>query len=127
MPSHDDAAELAAVERLRLKALVDADISTAAAVHADDFQLVTPSGDTYTKMEYLALIETGEVSYIVWDPLDIDGRVTGDAGCLRYHSLLNLAVGGTEVGLGRFWHTDYYERRNGRWQVVFSQATAMSD
>jgi hypothetical protein len=24
---------------------------------------------------------------------------------------------------GTMWHTDYYERREGRWQVVWSHAT----
>jgi hypothetical protein len=122
-----DAAELAAVERLRLKALVDADIAAAEQVHADDFHLVTPAGSTHSKIEYLALIGSGEVNYLVWEPIDIDARVSGHAGCVRYHSLLNVVVDGSEVGLGRYWHTDYYERRHGRWQVVFSQATAIND
>ena len=39
----------------------------------------------------------------------------------------DVVVDGSEVGLGRYWHTDYYERRHGRWQVVFSQATAIND
>lgn len=126
MASRSGAAELAAVERRRLKALVAADIPAAEPIHADDFQLVTPNGSIYTKTEYLALIESGEVSYLVWEPIDLDARVTGHAGCVRYHSLLNIVVDGSEVGPGRYWHTDYYENRQGRWQVVFSQATAIS-
>jgi hypothetical protein len=120
-----DAAELADLERRRLKALVDADTETAEAIHADDFQLVTPSGSTYTKTEYLASIKRGELQYLVWQPLDIDARVSGDAGCVRYRSRLNIVVGGFENGLGDYWHTDYYEKRGGRWRVVFSQATAI--
>lgn len=123
----DAGVELADVERQRLKALVDADISTAERIHADDFQLVTPNGSTYTKSEYLGLIGSGEVEYLVWEPIDIDVRVSGDAGCVRYQSLLNIVVSGSEAGLGRYWHTDYYERRHGRWVVVFSQATAIAD
>ena len=125
MVSRGDAAELAAIERRRLRALVDADIALAELIHADDFQLVTPSGSAYSKTEYLALIESGEVSYLVWEPMDLDARVSGHAGCVRYHSLLNIVVDGFELGPGRYWHTDYYEKRQGRWQVVFSQATAI--
>jgi hypothetical protein len=31
---------------------------------------------------------------------------------------------GHEVLPGRYWHTDYYEKRESGWQVVWSQATA---
>jgi len=37
-----------------------------------------------------------------------------------------IVVDGFEVGLGGYWHTDYYAMRQGRWQVVFSQATAIA-
>ena len=121
-----DEAELAGLERRRLKALVEADIDTAEDIHAEGFQLVTPGGDAYSKSEYLGMIERGEIDYLVWEPVDIDVRVSGDAGCLRYRSKLNIIVGGSEVGLGDYWHTDYYERHQGRWQVVFSHATAIA-
>jgi hypothetical protein len=126
MQAGEEEAALADVERMRLKALVEADMEAAELCHADDFQLVTPSGRTFSKAEYLGLIASRELNYLVWEPLDIAARVEGDAGCLRYHSLLNVAVGGSESGLDRYWHTDYYERRAGRWQVVFSQATAIA-
>jgi hypothetical protein len=122
-----DTADLGALERRRLKALVDADIETAWCIHADDFQLVTPSGSAHTKTEYLGLIERGEIKYLVWEPIDIDARVNGDAGCVRYQSRLNIVVDGFEAGMGSYWHTDYYEIRQGRWQVVFSQATAIAN
>lgn len=126
MPAPNEEAELADLERRRLKALVDGDIEVAQDIHADDFQLVTPSGSAHTKGEYLGLIERGEIEYLVWDPLDIDVRINGDAGCLRYRSQLNIVVDGFEVGRRDYWHTDYYEKRRGRWQVVFSHATVIA-
>ena len=119
----DVPAELANIERRRLKALVDADVAAAEELHADDFQLVTPSGAAYTKDEYLGDIASGAVDYRVWEPHEIDVRVCGDAGCLRYHSELEIVVAGRKIDLSRYWHTDYYERRDGRWQVIFSHAT----
>lgn len=119
-------ADLAQVERARLRALVDADISTADRLHADEFQLVTPGGGTYTKGEYLAGIASGEIVYVRWDPFDISVRTVGDAGCVRYHAILEMVFAGRALGVGRFWHTDYYERRDGRWQVVWSQATRIA-
>ena len=37
-----DAAALRDIERRRLRALLQADMDTAAALHADDYQLITP-------------------------------------------------------------------------------------
>jgi len=34
-----------------------------------------------------------------------------------------IVVAGRKIDLSRYWHTDYYERRDGRWQVIFSHAT----
>jgi uncharacterized protein DUF4440 len=116
-------AELADIERRRLRALVDADVAAADELHAEDFQLVTPSGDAVTKGDYLAGIASGEIDYVRWDPLDVAARVCGDAGCVRYHSILEIVVAGQAVGARRYWHTDYYERRSSGWQVVWSQAT----
>jgi len=117
-------AELADVERQRLRALVAADVRLAAELHADDFQLVTPSGDTYSKDAYLEGVAAGEINYLHWEPEAIDARVRADAGCVRYRSTIEIVVEGRALPAGRYWHTDYYERRDGRWQVVWSQATA---
>jgi hypothetical protein len=131
MPPHGretaDEKELAEVERQRLLALVAADVRAADALHANDFQLVTPAGNTYSKDEYLGDVASGEVDYQQWEPETIEARVRGDAGCVRYRSTIKIVVGGQSLGPGRYWHTDYYERRDGRWQVVWSQATETSE
>ena len=126
--SHDRVgeAELAEVERQRLRALVNADVAAADQLHASDFQLVTPSGDTYSKDEYLGDVASGEIDYLQWDPEEVEARVRGDAGCVRYRSTIRIVVGGQELEPGRYWHTDFYERRSGRWQVIWSQATKTS-
>jgi hypothetical protein len=115
--------DLAEVERRRLRALVDADIVTAEELHADDFQLITPRGVPYSKGEYLDAVRSGLIDYLVWNPDEIEARVDRDAGCLRYTATINMRFDGREVGPRRYWHTDYYERVDGRWHVVWSQAT----
>jgi hypothetical protein len=93
--------ELVDVERRRLRALVDADLVVAEQLHADDFQLITPSGGSLSKEEYLQAVASGEVNYLVWAPGDIDARVIGDAGCLRYRSTIKIIVDGHESGPSR--------------------------
>jgi hypothetical protein len=115
--------DLAEIERRRLRALVDADLGVADEPHADDFQLITPGGDSLSKQEFLQAIAAGDVHYLVWKPEEIESLVHEDSACLRYRSTIKIVVDGQESGPGRYWHTDFYEKRAGRWQVVWSQAT----
>lgn len=113
-------------ERRRLRALVDADTATAMPLHAPDFQLVTPSGATMTREQYLGRLARRTLDYVVWEPDSISARVYGTEAVLRYQSRLIMVVAGRDT-LKPFahWHTDLYEKRDGHWQVVWSQATAI--
>jgi hypothetical protein len=119
----DTAAELIAIERRRLRSLVDGDDTTAQELHADDYQLVTPSGNTYSKEEYLGDIATGIMKYRVFEPAsEIAVQLLGEGAALRYRVRIDIRFAdGGDAGL--FWHTDLYRRANGRWQAVWSQAT----
>ena len=111
-------------ERERLQALVAADLDVADRLHADDFQLITPSGLVLSKEQYLGKIASGELNYQVWEPdAPIDVRLYDRVALIRYRSQLDIVDSGHQVGLKRYWHTDSYEQRDGLWQVVWSQAT----
>lgn len=116
-------AEVRTVEHERLRALVDADLEVSRRLHADDFQLINPLGQSLSKDQYLGAIASGQVDYLVWEPEEIAVRVHGDAAVIRYRARLQNVVRGQENPLAHFWHMDAYEKRNGRWQVVWSQAT----
>jgi hypothetical protein len=53
----------------------------------------------------------------------MDVRVYGQAAVVRYQSKEEVVVGGQKVPLGSYWHTYAYEKRDGRWQVVWEQTT----
>ena len=122
---------LRTIERARLRALVEANVDVARPLHADDFQLITPSGVALSKEEYLGRVASGHFDYRVWEPDAIAVRVQGKMALLRYQAHLDIVVGGHTGPPGpprppeRYWHTDSYEQRDGRWQVVWSQATAI--
>ena len=125
---NDEVETIRATERARLKALVEADLPRARELHADDFQLVTPGGQTYSKEQYLGDIQSGAVDYLVWEPDSaIQVRALRDAAVIRYRSRLEIVVGGEKIPLQKYWHTDSYEKLNGRWQVVWSQATRITE
>jgi hypothetical protein len=60
--------KLRAIERERLRSLVDADIPKARRLHADDFQLINPNGGPMSKEKYLGNIASGELAYLEWNP-----------------------------------------------------------
>ena len=121
--AQDEADTLRATERQRVRALVDGDIETARRLHADDFQLINPAGITLSKTEYLGEIASGNLDYLVWEPETMEVRWYGESAVLRYRAQAQAVAAGQKTPLRRFWHTDVYEKRDRRWQAVWSQAT----
>lgn len=120
-PSDEDT--IRATERERLRALRDGDIEAAERLHADDFELITPDGVRLTKEAYLTGVRTGDIRYLKWEPDDIRVHLYDGGAAIRYTSLIEIVDDGEHFGPNRYWHTDVYERRDGQWQLVWSQAT----
>jgi phosphoglucomutase len=123
-PAQDLGALLEEVERRRLRALVEGDVATAEILHADDYQLITPGGAMLSKSDYLAGIADETLSYRRFEPEgEVMVRMLGSsAAAVRYRVAIEITwEGGADSG--RFWHTDLYELRDGRWQAVWSHAT----
>jgi hypothetical protein len=111
---------------VRLGELVDADVAIAGPLHAEDFRVIPPDGFLLSRDAYLGAVEAGNIDYLVFEPIsEIDVRVYGEGAVLTYQSRVDVDV----ARRGRFtlgaWHTYLYERRAGRWQVVWEQATAV--
>jgi hypothetical protein len=118
-----EADQIRSIEHKRLRALVEADMEVARQLHADDFQLITPTGDSLSREQYLGAVASGDIDYLVWKPDAIEVRLSGEMALIRYSSQIEIVVGSQRIPLRRYWHTDSYERRNGHWQAVWSQAT----
>lgn len=115
---------LRATVRAQWRDLVAKDMQAADRVYADDFQLIAAPGGTLGKAEYLGGIASGRFDYRVWEPdSPIAVRLYCDGAAVRYRSRFEIVVSGRLIPLGNYWHMDVYERRDGRWQVVWSQAT----
>jgi hypothetical protein len=78
-----EADAIRSIERARLAALVAGDMATAAALHAEDFQLVDPGGGVWSKGEYLGALSSGQLDYIVWEPEEIAVRHEGRQAVIR--------------------------------------------
>ena len=126
--AEDSSDAIREVERERLAALVTGDLRAAHAMHADDYELITPGGATMSKAQYLGDLESGAIRYVVFEPRsEIRVRIRGDAAIVRYLARIDIRFNGGGRDQTLVWHTDYYERRDGRWQAVWSQATRTSE
>jgi hypothetical protein len=117
--------DLRDLERRRLRSLVEADMDTAEALHAPDFELVTPSGTVWSREHYLGGIGSGDIDYRRFEAVtEIDVLHDGDLAVLRYRSEIDIAVSGGVPGPLTCEHLDVYQRdADGAWRVRWSQAT----
>jgi uncharacterized protein DUF4440 len=115
------AEQMRQLEHRRLEALVAGDRAAADRLTAEDYHLISPFGTIDDKAAELRSLD-GHF-YVSLTPGPIAVRRAGpDGAILRYQitAVVRLRAGPHEA---HYWHTDYYERRGGRWQVVWSQST----
>lgn len=118
-PDHREAF-FRSLEQKRTQALVSRDMATIEALHAPDYELITPAGRVFRRAEYLAAIEQAPF-YAGWEIGPMGFRFGVDTAALRYQAALLFPSGRTV----RCWHTDLYQELEGRWQAVWSQATEL--
>jgi len=117
------AARLPDIERRRLQALERADTVTAAPLHAEDYWLITPNGSELTKSDYLSAIASGRLRYQAFVPVSEMAVLGGsEVVVLRYRARISFDDGPGVI----CWHTDCYRLQDETWQVVWSQATAIT-
>ena len=123
--SSSQAGRLRAIETTRLQALVDADTATARDLTAPDFELINPAGAPLSRDAFLGGVDAGVIDFLVLEPSSpIAVRLSGDSASLRYRTAFDLVVGGTHL-THEAWTTALYERRDGRWKIVWGQSTAI--
>jgi len=117
--------QLRAIETTRLQALVDADTATARKLIAPDFQVINPAGASLSREDLLGAVDAGVLDFLVIEPsAPIAVRLSGESAALRYQTAYDVVLGATHV-THTAWTTALYERRAGRWQIVWEQTTAI--
>jgi hypothetical protein len=116
---------LRTIEQTRTEALVDADTATAGSLMAGDFQAINPAGVVLSKDDLLGGVQAGVVDFLAESPVSpIAVRLYGDSAALRYEVNFDLFFAGIRLTHAA-WITALYERREGRWQIVWEQTTAI--
>jgi hypothetical protein len=119
--------QLEAIERERIRSLVDADMPAARLYHADDFELITPNGRALSKEQYLGQVADGSLDYLVWEPEEIRVRLFRNSAVLRYRAHVRISDKVSQRRDLHFWYTGLYEKRLGQWQVVWAHATVVKE
>jgi len=108
------------LEACRTRAIVERDLGTIERLHAPEYQLITPTGRTYSRARYLEMIKA-EPFYAAWEHGPIEVRASAEMAVVRYQAKITLSSG----RIVECWHTDTYELRASAWQAVWSQATEL--
>jgi ketosteroid isomerase-like protein len=112
------------VERTLLRAAVNGDTHTAGALLAPGFQQIDVTGTPETRADYMANIGGG-IDFVTLKPIEpIAVRVHGDSAVARVKLRFKVVAHGQTVQ-HQGWTTDLFQRRDGRWKVVWSQSTAI--
>jgi|tagenome__1003787_1003787.scaffolds.fasta_scaffold20909534_3 hypothetical protein len=123
--SSQEADRVRATERMRLRALVDANVGVARKLSANDFQLINPAGGSLAIDDYLGAIRAGDIDYLRFEPASpIVVRLYDRAAVLRFQVNFDLVVFGLRL-THQAWITELYEQRHGAWQILWEQATAV--
>jgi hypothetical protein len=124
--SSSQAEQLRQIEQERLQALVDADVDVAGSLIASDFELINPAGAVLTRDDLLGGVGSGAIDFLSNKlTSEIRVRLHGDTAVLRYRDVIDIRVAGIGHLTHPAWTTALYERRNGRWQIVWEQTGAI--
>lgn len=112
-------------EKSRLDALVAANVPVVEQLHADDFQMIPPTGYPLTRETYLDAIANNVIDFRAYEPVsEITVQLHADSAVLQYKSHVEVTAARGMLSHGA-WHTCLYEVRDGRWQIVSEQTTAI--
>lgn len=121
-----DIEEILDIEARRTQALLDGDTATLASLTGDDYTHVETGGGTRDKAGFLSILSRPGVRFSRWVIEENHVRVYGDTAVVtgRYFNCVTTAAGEQPPKHAR--HIRVYVRRDGRWQNVAHQATAIT-
>ena len=114
------------LDKKRMTAMAQKDVSTLNALLADDLVYTHSSARLDTKQSLIGNMQSGSTVYTSVVPSDVKAQDLGDAVVLTGSCRISVNAGGRPNNFGvRF--TDVYVNRGGRWQMVTWQSTRLPD
>jgi hypothetical protein len=123
--SKDAQKEVLPTDDARIKARTSGDIQTMSKIYADDYRLVTAEGDIRTKDDQLSELRSGQLQFRPVELLDRAVRIYDNTAIVQSHERSIIIRNGRDIG-GDFRANRVYIKRDGRWQLVLTQATRIA-
>ena len=117
-------AELNRLEDLRYESMKNADAETMGKLFANDMVYQTLQGVTYDKPGYIALFKSGDVKINSFKRENSRVKFYGDTATVMANAYLDAVVKGEPRKLVLFY-LNVWAKRDGRWQLVARQSTAL--
>jgi ketosteroid isomerase-like protein len=117
-------AELNRLEDLRYEAMKNADAKTMGELFADEFAYQTLSGATHTKPSYIAQFVSGDVKINSFRRENSRVKFYGDTATVMATTHLDVVFKGEPRQLSLLY-LNVWVKRDGRWQLVARQSTAL--
>jgi ketosteroid isomerase-like protein len=117
-------AELNRLEDLRYESMKNADAEMMAKLFADDMVYQTLQGVTYDKPGYIALFKSGEVKINSFRRENSRVKFYGDTATVMANAYLDATFKGESRQIALFY-LNVWAKRDGRWQLVARQSTAL--
>ena len=106
-------------------ALVKVDFATLDRIVSPDWILTTPDGVQHTKAEIDAELKSGKIKFESFTASDVKVRIYGNAAVVFGVTTEKLSMDGQAMNAqNRF--TDTFIKRDGKWQCVATQLTAVA-
>jgi ketosteroid isomerase-like protein len=122
MKSDDAQGELLNLEKEFEKAVVSNDPDAIGRFLSDDWMIIDPDGGVIDKARFLGAIKSGMLTHELMESSDSQIRVYGDSAIVTAITKTKGKFAGQPLATEER-ATDFFVKRNGRWQCVFSQLT----
>jgi ketosteroid isomerase-like protein len=120
--SNDVREELLKVERDFAAAVLSNDVDAIGKFLTDDWAIVDADGGVIEKARFLSVIKSGTLVHEEMELDDLTVRAYGDSALVTTVTSTKGKFAGQEFATQER-ATDFFVKRNGRWQCAFSQLT----
>jgi ketosteroid isomerase-like protein len=117
--------QLKQMEKQRAEALMKGDAGFIDRTTADDYTMITSSGELRNKGRAMGDLKSGEVKFQSADVDDLEVRVYGDTAVVTGRHTQKAQSAGNNIS-GQYRFTRVYVKQKGQWKAVAYQATRIS-
>ncbi len=117
--------ELTDVENHWAEATVKGDVQALERLYTDEYLAIDPAGATFNKAQDIANVKSGNFKLATYKLDEMKVRVHGEVAVVTGRNTIKATYMGKDMS-GAYRFTDVFVKRDGRWQVLTTQGTAVA-